>query len=120
MFSSFVIATGAGDFSVSDDGIFGWIRSERFFFALYLGIVVGIFGNIMCIATLDVLPGLVVSVAQSLVPPVGTFMAVVEGAERMPDLFTTAGVACMLSGALYIAFASSPTKATDEDASDYV
>jgi drug/metabolite transporter (DMT)-like permease len=96
-----------GDFSVSDTGAFGWMAADRRAYGLYLGGVVGVLGTVSCVAALAHLPSVVVSVAQTLMPPVGTLTAVLLGVERAPGTFTTLGGGVMVAGVLLIAKATS-------------
>lgn len=105
---SLVAAFGqGGDFGYKDSGAFGWMAPNRLLFALYLGGVVGLMGTVNCIAALAHLPPVVVSVAQTLMPPVGTTAAVMLGAEKAPGYFTTCGALVMVVGVLLIAKATS-------------
>jgi drug/metabolite transporter (DMT)-like permease len=77
---------------------------------MYLGGVVGLMGNVGCIAALAYLPPVVVSVSQTLVPPVGTLLAVLAGVDKPPGPFTALGGSIMVAGVLLIAKATSSTQ----------
>lgn len=95
------------DLSISDSGAFGWLAPNRLLYGLYLGAVVGLLGNVACIAALSHMPPVVVSVAQTLVPPMGTFLTVATGLDSPPGGFTLAGTLTMVLGVLLIARGSS-------------
>lgn len=94
------------DFSVTDHGAFGWMRSDRIVLGMYLGGVVGFLGTVCCIAALKYLPSVVVGSVQTMMPVVGTLVAVLLGFDKMPDLWTTIGGAVLLYGVLLIADAT--------------
>lgn len=94
------------DFSVSDHGAFGWMRSDRILLGMYLGGVVGFLGTVCCIAALKYLPSVVVGSVQTMMPVVGTLVAVLLGFDKLPDLWTTIGGAVLLYGVLVIADAT--------------
>jgi drug/metabolite transporter (DMT)-like permease len=105
---SVVAAVGqGGDYGWTDTGVFGWMAADRLAFGLYLGGVVGLLGTVSCIAALAHLPPVVVSVAQTLMPPTGTLVAVAMGVDEAPGGFTTLGGCIMVAGVLLIAKATS-------------
>ncbi|CAN8074531.1 unnamed protein product [Agarophyton chilense] len=109
-FSSMIIA--GTDFSVTDHGALGWLQPDRLLLGLYLGGVVGFLGSVSCIAALKYLPNVVVGSVQTMMPVVGTIVAVLMGAESLPDLWTTLGGAVLLYGVLVIADATRQSEIT--------
>ncbi|CAN8061481.1 unnamed protein product [Agarophyton chilense] len=109
-FSSMIIP--GTDLSVTDHGVLGWLQSDRLLWGLYLGGVVGFLGSVSCIAALKYLPNVVVGSVQSMIPVVGTIVAVLMGAEGLPDLWTTLGGTVLLYGVLVIADATRQSEVT--------
>lgn len=64
-------------------------------------------GTVSCIAALSHLPSVVVGVAQTLMPPVGTSAAAMLGMAEAPTGFTLVGGAVLVAGVLTIAQATS-------------
>lgn len=100
------------DFSVSDHGALGWMKSDRIALGLYLGGVVGFLGTVSCIAALKFLPNVVVGSVQTMMPVVGTIVAVLVGVDTLPDFWTTCGGAVLLYGVLQIADATRQSEVT--------
>lgn len=94
------------DFSMTDTGALGWIRSDRIALGLYLGGVVGFLGTVCCIAALKFLPNVVVGSVQTMMPVVGTIVAVLVGVDKLPDFWTACGGGVLLYGVLMIADAT--------------
>lgn len=111
-FSMASMAIGGTDFSVTDHGALGWMQTERLILGLYLGGVVGFLGTVCCIAALKYLPSVVVGSVQTMMPVVGTLVAVMMGTDRLPDVCTTLGGAALLYGVLVIADATRQSEVT--------
>lgn len=73
----------------------------------YVLVAVGCLGTVSCIAALSHLPSVVVGVAQTLMPPVGTAAAVMLGVAEAPGGFTMLGGVVLVAGVLTIAQATS-------------
>lgn len=100
------------DFSVSDNGALGWLQEDRIALGLYLGGVVGFLGTMCCIAALKFLPSVVVGSVQTMMPVVGTLVAVVAGVDTLPDFWSTVGGGVLLYGVLLIADATRQSEVT--------
>lgn len=112
LFSFASMAISGTDFSVSDSGAFGWIKSDRIFLGLYLGGVVGLLGTVSCIAALKFLPNVVVGSVQTMMPVVGTIVAILVGVDTLPDFWSTCGGGILLYGVLLIADATRQNETT--------
>lgn len=111
-FSMASMVIGGTDFSMTDHGALGWMQADRLILGLYLGGVVGFLGTVCCIAALKYLPSVVVGSVQTMMPVVGTLVAVMMGTDRLPDLFTTLGGGVLLYGVLVIADATRQSEVT--------
>jgi len=106
------MAIAGTDFSMSDNGALGWLKSDRIILAMYLGGVVGFLGTVSCIAALKFLPNVVVGSVQTMMPVVGTITAVVMGVDTIPDFWSTCGGGVLLYGVLLIANATRQNETT--------
>ena len=106
LFSAAAIVFERVDYSLSDEGLFGWIAPNRIALGMYLGGVVGFLGTVCCIFALKMVSPVVVGSVQTMMPVIGTLVAVLAGVSKCPDFWTSLGGALVLIGIVVIAEAS--------------
>ena len=96
------INSEGSDLSFTDNGVFGWMTSERILVGLYLGGVTGLMGTAGYIVCMKFVPGVSISVFMMLEPLAGSIMGVILGVTAMPDLYTLVGGTILIGGAILV------------------
>lgn len=105
-FSVIAVMLQGNDWTVSDNGVLGWLARDRLALGMYLGGVVGFLGTVSCVFALKMLPPVVVGSVQTMMPVLGTVLAILAGVSTLPDAWTTFGGLVLLLGVLLIANAT--------------
>lgn len=91
-------------------GPFGWVRKEYWLPTLYLALGPGFVGHTGLNAVLRYLSSLIIAMAITLEPPLGTALGWLLGVSSAPGIWTCIGGVVLLLGTLWVNYASEQRK----------